>query len=185
MNLGVVVVSTRPTRVGIHVANWFTPFAQQHGKFSAVNVLDLQQVNLPMFDEPKHPRFGDYQHDHTRRWSAMVAAQDAFVFVTPEYNYAAPPSFVNAVTYLSNEWKYKPASFVSYGGVSGGTRAVQSEKLLLTALKVMPMVENVNIPFVAKLLKPDGSFDGSAQNEAAKVMLDELHKWATALKTMR
>ena len=64
-----------------------------------------------------------------RRWSASVEAADAFVFVTPEYNYGPPPSLLNALNYLYQEWNYKPVAFVSYGGMSGGLRAVQMEKL--------------------------------------------------------
>ncbi len=68
-----------------------------------VDPIDLATVNLPMFDEPKHPRFQQYEHEHTRRWSATVARADAYVFVTPEYNYGAPPSIVNAIDCLNRE----------------------------------------------------------------------------------
>ena len=63
--------------------------------------------------------------------SASVAAADAFVIVTPEYNYGPPPSLINAFDYVYKEWNYKAAGFVSYGGVSGGLRAVQMEKQTL------------------------------------------------------
>jgi NAD(P)H-dependent FMN reductase len=43
-------------------------------------------------------------HEHTKRWSAIVSRADAFVFVTPEYNYGSPPSLVNALDYLLREW---------------------------------------------------------------------------------
>ena len=49
-------------------------------------------------------------------------AADAFVFVTPEYDYGPPAALVNALQYLVHEWSYKPAALVSYGGVAGGTR---------------------------------------------------------------
>ncbi|WP_163368404.1 NADPH-dependent FMN reductase, partial [Enterobacter hormaechei] len=63
-------------------------------------LVDLADFKLPIFDEPKHPRLGDYQHEHTRKWSASVKAADAFVFVTPEYNYGPSPALINALTYL-------------------------------------------------------------------------------------
>jgi hypothetical protein len=69
-----------------------------------------------------------YEHDHTKRSSASVAAADAFVIVTPEYNYGPPPSLINAFDFVYKEWNYKPAGFVSYGGVSGGLRAVQRSR---------------------------------------------------------
>ena len=59
-----------------------------------------------------------------------------------------PPALVNALDTLYREWTYKPVGFVSYGGVSGGIRSVQTAKLMVTGFKMMPMVEAVNIPFI-------------------------------------
>ena len=184
MNLTVIIASTRPGRVGLPIANWFLERAKKDGRFDIV-VADLKEVNLPIFDEPKHPRFQQYEHEHTKRWSAIVAAADAFVIVTPEYNFSPPPSIVNALDYVFREWQHKPAGFVSYGGVSGGIRSVQAIKLMLTALKVMPIPEAVTIPFFFKMMN-EGVFTGSEElDKAIPAMLDELHKWAVACKTMR
>ena len=186
LKLNVITVSTRPTRVGPAITKWFVDYAKAEvGDAFDVENVDLASFNLPVFDEPKHPRFGDYEHAHTKAWSKSVDAADAFVFVTPEYNYGPPPSFVNALTYLQREWQYKAAAFVSYGGVSAGLRGVQMEKLLLTTFKVMPIFEAVPIPMAAEHLK-DGVFDAKEIHTAsAKMLLPELAKWATALKTMR
>lgn len=184
LKLNVITVSTRPGRIGPKIADWFTARAGTHGKFEIVPV-DLADFNLPVFDEPKHPRLKQYEHEHTKRWSDSVASADAFVFVTPEYNFYAPPSFVNAFTFLNDEWAYKPAGIVSYGGISGGLRAVQSERLLLSSLRVMPIPESVPVPLVTNYIK-DGVFEPSEQIDGgAKTMLDELHRWAEALKPMR
>jgi NAD(P)H-dependent FMN reductase len=186
LRLQVIIVSTREGRQGVPVATWFLERAIEHGKFD-VELVDLREMNLPVFDEPKHPRFRQYEHAHTKAWSARVDPADAYVFVTPEYNYSAPPSLVNALTYLSAEWAYKPVGFTSYGGVSGGTRGVQAAKQVVTALKMMPLMEAVSIPFFAQHIdKETGTFDpGETQVKAASVMLDELHKWAVALRPMR
>src|SRR6476646_7299425 len=120
----VFVVSTRKGRSGAAIARWFVERAKQHRKFDG-ELIDLQAVNLPLVDEPNHPRLRQYQHAHTKAWSATVARADAYVFVTPEYNFSAPPSLINALDYLYSEWHYKAVAFVSYGGVSGGTRSVQ------------------------------------------------------------
>ena len=80
-----------------------------------------------------HPRLRQYEHDHTKAWSDSVDAADAFVFVTPEYNYFAPPALMNAIDYVLHEWACKPAGIVSYGGASGGMRSAQMLKLLLTS----------------------------------------------------
>jgi NAD(P)H-dependent FMN reductase len=126
-----------------------------------------------------------YERAHTKAWSASVGAADAFVFVTPEYNYCPPPSLVNALNYLNREWQYKPVAFVSYGGVSGGLRAVQAAKLIVTTLKMMPIPEGVAIPSVGQQVR-DGRFVSNDLIDASvKPMLDELHRWSGALKTLR
>ncbi len=184
MRLHVVICSTRPSRQGPAVARWFHEAAAQEGSFE-VELVDLAEMDLPLFDEPRHPMLQTYEHEHTKRWSAKVSEADAFVFVMPEYNFNPPPAFVNAVDYLVKEWAYKPAAFVSYGGVSGGLRAVQSAKLLLTTLKVMPIPETVVLSFFGKQIE-DGVFKANEANEgAAKLVLGELRKWAEALKTLR
>lgn len=186
LKLQVIICSTRPGRIGPAVGHWFNDYANKQGKFES-SLVDLADFNLPLYDEAHHPRERNYQKQHTRDWSASVEQADAYAFVTPEYNYGPPPSFVNALNYLYKEWNYKPCGFVSYGGVSGGMRAVQLEKQLVTTLKMMPMVEGVAIPMVATLM--DESRRHFKANDlvenSAQTMLDELYRWAQALKTMR
>ena len=185
MQLNVVTVSTRPTRVGPKVAAWFTERARAHAGFTVVPV-DLAEVALPIYDEHEHPRFRKYTHEHTKRWSAIVDAADAFAFVIPEYNYFAPPALVNAFDFVFHEWNYKPCAMISYGGVSAGTRSAQMCKLHASSLKMVPIPEAVSIPFVTKLINEAGVFDpGTSQDAPAKLVLDELHKWAAALAPLR
>ena len=185
LKLQVIICSTRPGRVGPSVAHWFNEFAQRHGKFES-SLVDLADFHLPLYDEAHHPVQRNYEKEHTRKWSECVTQADAYVFVLPEYNYGPPPSFVNALNYVYKEWNHKACGFVSYGGVSGGLRAVQLAKQLVTTLKIMPMVEGVAIPMVANLLNQDKRFQ---PNElivnASQTMLDELYRWASALKPMR
>jgi NAD(P)H-dependent FMN reductase len=184
LKLHVIIASTRPGRAGLPIGRWFFDVAQKQPKFET-RLLDLAEVNLPFLDEPEHPRFGRYQHAHTKAWSATIAASDAFVFVTPEYNFGAPAPLINALDYLHKEWLYKPVAFVSYGGVAAGTRSVQMLKLKVTGLKMVPLYEAVAIPFFAQQLA-DGAFKPTdAQQTAAGVMLDELSRWAAALQPMR
>jgi len=184
--LHVVIASTRPERKGPLVASWFIKQVDVFGQYRT-ELIDLASVNLPMFDEPRHPRFRKYEHEHTKAWSAIIDRADCFVFVTPEYNYSGPPSLINALDFLSQEWAYKPVGFVSYGGVSGGTRSVQMLKQTATALKMMPMMEAVSIPFFAQHINKDtGVFDpGPTQSAPAQTLLKELARWAHALKPMR
>jgi len=184
LKLHVVVCSTRPGRVGLAIANWFHGFAQKHAKFEA-RLVDLAEVNLPLLDEPHHPRLRQYTKEHTKRWSATVDTADAFVFVTPEYNFSTPPALVNALDFVFHEWAYKPAAFVCYGGASGGLRGVQMTKLIVTTLKMMPMQEAVSLPFFTKHIE-EGVFKADeAHDKAATVLLDETLRWAEALKVLR
>lgn len=184
LKLAVVFVSTRPQRVGLPVARWFVEVAKEQAAFE-VDWVDLREVNLPLFDESRHPKLRQYEHAHTKAWSARVEAADAFVFVTPEYNFSAPPALINCLDYLFLEWNYKPCAFVSYGGGSGGLRSVQHAKSVATALKMMPIPEAVSLPMFTKLIV-DGELKPEArQVEVAKDLLAELKKWAVALKPMR
>lgn len=183
--LAVIICSTRPGRIGAPIAGWFTGVATAQGAFD-VEVLDLKEIDLPLFDEPNHPMLADYTHEHTRRWSAMVAAADAFVFVTPEYNHSFNAATKNAIDYLHNEWQHKPVGFVSYGGVSGGTRAIQALKPICAALRMVPVVANVILPFPFAHIDDEGTFVGDdAMALAANGMLAELGRWTTAMESMR
>jgi NAD(P)H-dependent FMN reductase len=184
VKLQVIFASTREGRQGLPIAEWVVERARAHGKFET-ELVDLREVNLPLFDEPHHPRLRQYQHAHTKSWSAIVAAADAFAFVTPEYNYGMPPALLNALDYLSVEWACKPASIVSYGGVSGGTRSAQMTRLMLTGLKVMPLPEGVSVPFFSKMIAEGRFTPGEMQEKSAVAMLDELERWAVALATLR
>lgn len=184
LRLNVVIASTRPGRVGESVGQWFVEAAKKHGGFD-IHVNDLADFDLPLFNEPNHPRMQQYQHEHTKRWSTEVDAADAYVFVVPEYNYGPTPVLLNALNYVYNEWNYKPAGFVSYGGMSGGIRSVQMTKQTLTTLKVMPILEQVAIPFVNQHLKDDRFVANEQHESSATAMLDELQRWAEALVSMR
>jgi NAD(P)H-dependent FMN reductase len=182
--LTVIIGSTRPGRVGPSVADWFRLRAIAHGEFD-VEVVDLADVALPLLEEPNHPRLGRYVHDHTKAWSATVERADAIVWVMPEYNHSFNAAMKNAIDYLHQEWASKPVGLVSYGGVAAGTRAVQALKPVLAALKMVPLAESVNIPFVHSLVK-DGRFDApDAVNAGADLLLDELVRWTAALLPLR
>jgi NAD(P)H-dependent FMN reductase len=184
LKLQTIVTSTRPGRMGPLIADWFVGAARAHGNFD-VELVDLAAANLPMYDEPHHPMRRQYENEHTKKWSASVSAADAFVFVLPEYNFSAPPAFANALDYLFWEWQYKPAAFVSYGGVSGGTRAAQAARLHVSTLKMMPIPEGVALPNFFGQLK-DGKFEGNDLNaQGVASTLNELHKWADALTPLR
>ena len=184
-HLAIIIASTRPSRDGLPIAAWFAEHARAHGDFE-VSLVDLAAVDLPMMDEPDHPRLRRYLHRHTRDWSATVDAADAFVFVTPEYNHGYPAPLKNAIDYLHEEWNGKPAGFVSYGGVAAGTRAVEQLKQVICAVRMRPVEDAVLIPFHTQFFDSDGRLTpNEIMEQAATAMLDELARTETALRPLR
>jgi NAD(P)H-dependent FMN reductase len=184
--LEIIIASTRPGRIGPKVAEWVEAAAREHGGFDEIELVDLAELNLPMMDEPHHPRLRQYTHQHTKDWSATADSADAFVFVMPEYNYGFTAPLKNAIDYLHHEWAYKPVGLVSYGGVAAGTRAAQMIKQVVTTVKMTPLPEAVSIPFVHSMINED---DQLAPNDvmvaAAKAMFDELRRVSDALSPLR
>ena len=183
--LGIIIASTRPGRAGLPIGRWFHQRAVDHGGFD-VQWIDLAEINLPFLDEPHHPRLRRYLHQHTKDWSARIDPIDAFVFVMPEYNHGINAPLKNAIDYLHQEWQYKPVGFVSYGGVSAGTRAAAAAKQVVTNLKMVPMVETVAIPYVQQFLDDEGNLrPNEIMEKAATALLDELARWEEALRPLR
>lgn len=187
LKLEVIIGSTRPGRAGLPVGRWFYEHAKKHGKFD-VSLADLAEIDLPFMNEAKHPRFQDYAHDHTKAWSERIDDADAIVMVTSEYNYAPPAPLINAFDYLNKEWAYKPLGFVSYGGVSGGTRAMQVIRQMAGGVRMLPIYESVNIPMIGGLIEGESKsrrFNApEIQAKGADAMLDELHKLAEVLQPL-
>lgn len=185
LKLNVIIGSTRPGRAGPVIGQWLKQAATEHGKFD-VELVDLADFGLPLLDEAAHPMAQQYANEPTKRWTASVASADAFVFLTPEYDYFPPASLVNAVQVLLKEWSYKPAGVMSYAGVSGGLRAAQVLRQLLGNVNVYALTQPVPVPMFAQFIGDDGAFHPSeAMAEGARKMLDELHKVATAMKSLR
>lgn len=183
LRIQIIVASTRPGRAGLPIGQWVRDRLETDGY--AVDFADLAEINLPWFDEPRHPRLRQYEHDHSKAWSARVDAADAFIFVMPEYNHSYTAPLKNAIDYLSQEWAHKPVGFVSYGGVVGGTRAVQALKPVAAALKMAPLVEAVVIPFAGNHLS-DGAFHPTEpMDRSLDAMIAELAKVSAALAPLR
>lgn len=181
----VIIGSTRPGRVGAAVGQWMEQVAVDHGGFT-VEMADLAQINLPLLDEPNHPRLRRYVHEHTKAWSALIERADAVIAVMPEYNYGFNAALKNAIDYLFHEWAYTPVGLVSYGGVSGGTRGAQMLRQVFSALNTMVSTPAVTIPFVAQSVDENAVFHPSQiVQDSASQMLDELVRLEQALRPLR
>lgn len=182
--LMIVTGSVRSERVGGAVAEWVRAVADADERFE-VDAVDLRDLALPFMDEVAHPRKRAYTKPHTIRWSERVDRADAFVFVTPEYNYSYAPALKNALDFLMHEWFRKPVGIVSYGGLSGGTRGVVALRPVLQALGLVSTGMNVEIPYVARQVA-DGVFTANdRQEKVLPMMLDEIAALDGALAPLR
>lgn len=143
LKIALVTCSTRNPRLNPFITNYV------HGILNLIapeqvslEILDIADQSLPLYDEPAIPSHlpadnptPHYQQEHTRLWSAKVRAYDAFIFVTPQYNWSIPASLKNALDYLFYEWKGKPAAIVSYGG-HGGNKAAEHLRGILGGLRM-------------------------------------------------
>lgn len=183
--LKIISSTVRPGRKGPVIAEWITGIARASGKFE-VELIDLGELRLPLMDEPNHPSMKKYEHDHTKKWSEKIEQADAFIFVTAEYDFGYPSALRNALEYLYQEWNYKAAGIVSYGGISAGTRAANALKNDLATFKIVPLYEAVNIPFFNEHINESGEFvPGEKAVKAANVLLKELVRWTKGLLTIK
>lgn len=167
--IAVIIGSTRPTRVGADIADWFVRNVSDTPNAS-FEIIDLKEINLPFLDEVHVPDKGMYQKDHTKEWQELVKGYGAFVFVTAEYNAGYPAPLKNAIDYLYAEWVDKPAAIVSYGWGGGASAAAQLRQVL-ERLKM-------RVAGVAPALKFNGeTFDENAQlNDVDKSFADNVEE---------
>ncbi|WP_028478078.1 NADPH-dependent FMN reductase [Nocardia sp. CNY236] len=178
LKIAVLVGSTRKGRFGPVVADWFVGQARQRGDME-IDVIDLAEVNLP--------DFGDEEElEAVRTLAPRLAAADGFVLVTPEYNHSYPASVKNAIDWYLKEWQAKPFAFVSYGGVSGGLRAVEHLRVVLSEVHAMSIRDTVSFHGAWDRFDDNGlPREPKGCNTAAKTMLDQLAWWGGALYTAR
>jgi NAD(P)H-dependent FMN reductase len=183
IKIGVIVGSTRPGRKALDVATWVMDIAGMRGD-AAFELVDIQDFNLPLLDEPAPPSLGHYTQPHTKAWAAKIAQFDGYVFVTPEYNHATSGALKNAIDFLYKEWNHKAAGFVSYGSV-GGARAVENLRLIMGEL----MVADVRAQVMLSLFTDFENFKDFKPDERhvaeVDVLFDQVIQWAKALRVLR
>lgn len=182
--LKIISSSVRPGRKGPLMAGWIAERARSTEKFD-VDLIDLGILNLPMMNEAAHPALKQYEHGHTKQWSARIEEADAFIFVTAEYDYNYPAPLRNALEYLFHEWGYKAAGIVSYGGISGGTRAANSLKGDLSTFKIVPVANAVYIPFFTQFIHNNKFVPSESTEKMADAMFRELLRWTKGLKSIK
>ncbi len=76
-----------------------------------------------------------------------MAALDAYIFVSSQHNWGIPAGLKNAIDYLFNEWKGKPAAIVTYGGHGGDKAGKQLQVVLGGGIDMRVVETQVNLAF--------------------------------------
>jgi NAD(P)H-dependent FMN reductase len=185
IKIKILTGSNRPGRFNIQPATWITNIAKER-KDIEVELLDLQEINLPFLDEPATPMMNQYTKQHTKDWSAKIAEGDGFIFITPEYNHSYSAVLKNAIDYLLYEWNYKPVGFVSYGSAAGGSRATEHLRGVSAEVKLFDIKEQVMFHEYWNHLDEKYAYKFTEKDVMhANAMLDALVFWATEMKPSR
>lgn len=182
MKLMVIWGSSRSGRKGGVVADWAKSEVAKDGRFE-LDFVDIAELKLPFFDEPTSP-FGmqsldDYTHPEGKAWAQRVQAADGVILITPEYNHGPPGVLKNALDWVGPPWKDKPVGLISYGGISGGTRAVEQLRSITIELGLMNVANAIHFPSFAKAFE-SGEQPSESTNENLKKMLNEIVRLRTA-----
>ncbi len=187
--VSVIVGSTRQGRFSEKPAQWILDHLRKREGIEA-RLLDLRHYPMPFFDEPVPPAMpgrAPYSNEVVQRWTGQIAASDAFVFVTPEYNFGPPAVLKNAIDWVYAEWNRKAAAFVSYGSALGA-RGVQQLRATLVELQLVPIRSSVHVPIATLMAHFQGGdvVKGLAELDSkADGMIDDLLWWTRVLKAAR
>lgn len=173
--IAVVLGSVREGRVVERVAVWVQQEAKQLPGLK-LKMLDLKEINLPFYNEPKSPDTlnGVYSHPVAQQWHDAIQQVDGVVWLTPEYNHSYSAVIKNAIDYLSEPLKGKPYAIISYSpGAIGGARAAMQLRSLLDYMGGQFRAE-YNLNFVTKLVDTEGRVTDSAAHERLQSLFSKL-----------
>lgn len=185
--LALIVGSVREGRFGPVVARWAADQVEQHGAFD-LDLIDLADFDLPLalpYESPLGAGDSYPRPDAMAELTDRLAAADAFLVVTPEYNHSYPASLKAAIDWHFDQWAAKPVAFVSYGGAAGGRHAVLHLENVFTELHAVTIRNGLSFPAYWKAFGEDGQPLDPDAEVYAKAMLEQLSWWADATRTAR
>lgn len=167
IKIGIVYGSTRAGRFCDTVARWAAAQIAAGGNF-ALEILDpAASVDVQSLKQ-------------------RIAACDAFIVVTPEYNHGYPAPLKGLIDSVGPEWHAKPVAFVSYGGISVGLRAVEQLRLVFAELHAVTIRDSVSFAGAWEQFDANGTLRNPERAERSmEAMLRRLHWWAVALAHAR
>jgi NAD(P)H-dependent FMN reductase len=178
IRVGLIYGSTRSGRFCDKVGGWAAEQIRNNERFE-LDVIDPAVPELPSWDEPS----GGADRPSLQR---RIAEADAFVVVTPEYNHGYPAPLKALIDSVGPEWHAKPVAFVSYGGISGGLRAVEQLRLVFAELHMVTIRDAVSFSSAWEQFDQAGKLlDPERATRSMDALLARLHWWATALRSAR
>lgn len=176
LNIGIILGSTRPERVSPQVGKWLKEMADKRGDAN-YEIVDIKDYKLPLMGESNDV-------SGIVKWNEKLATLDGFVFITPEYNHSIPAALKNALDLAREPWNNKSAGIVSYGS-TGGARAAEHLRGILGELQVADVRVHPTLSLFLdfenfSVFKPQ-----ALHSENINAMLDQVIRWAKALKTLR
>lgn len=123
-----IIGSTRQNRLSPSIADWIKTQVAKNDELE-LEVIDLKELDLPLFDEPTPPSMAPGVSPSAKSWAAKVSSADAFIILSPEYNAGYPGVLKNAIDYLKEEWHHRPVTIVTYGFGGGVSSAAQLQQV--------------------------------------------------------
>ena len=108
-----------------------------------------------------------------------MAAAEAVIIVTPEYNHGPPGVLKNALDTVGKPWIDKPVGLISYGGIVGGARAIEQLRSITIELGLVNVANAIHFPRFEKAFE-SGEQPNEQSSENLKKMLDEIVRLKTA-----
>ena len=184
--IGIIISSTRPTRLADKPTGWFHDIAKQRTDLD-FEILDLRDYKMPFFDEVASNAWAPSQNPEVIRWQKKVGEFDGYVIITAEYNHAPTAAIKNALDNAYVEWVRKPVAYVGYGSV-GAARAIEQLRMIAAELQQVSVRTSVHIQgadFFGLMQGQKTMQDMPYLNDGANNLLDDLAWWTKALKTAR
>ena len=185
--LAVIVGSVRDGRFGPVIASWVAERARQHGAFD-VDVIDLADTEIPLSLPTMSPKAAGENYPRPAVLgpvTARLAAADAFLMVTPEYNHSYPAVLKALIDWHFTQWAAKPVAFACYGGeIAGGRHAVLHLENVLIELDAVPIRAGLAFSRPFTTWEDGAPLDADAAGRA-KELLERLAWWADALRAAR
>ena len=175
LRIAVILGANRNGRTGPAVTRWFLDRASEYGGVD-LDIVDITDLGP-----------GDGHGAPLAGFAERVAAADGFVVLTPEYNHGYPGPLKAAIDSARREWFAKPVAFVSYGGMSGGLRAVEQLRGVFSELHTATIRDTVSFHNAHTVFGPGGEplVDLAEADVAANTLLDRLVWWTLALREAR